>query len=187
MATHQARMFVERVIVSSTIRALLGAGYQIDVCDGEEDVLTRCSDHDEVIKHMFTTDEDYIYGVKDGKRRGWVRFIYGNSGYDVMNDCTTNLETVLQPVNELANKFDGDPLGALEWLLTESDLAKDAQRYRWIREHHNDPASDIAVTGGGEDVMLEDVAGLPYTNTGPSMDLDAALTVLMAPKCAQPS
>jgi hypothetical protein len=30
----------------------------------------------------------------------WVRFVYGNDGYDVISDYTTSLEAVLAPIND---------------------------------------------------------------------------------------
>lgn len=41
-----------------------------------------------------------------GKRIGWVRMIYGNDGWDVMADYTTNLEDVLTDANKLADKLE---------------------------------------------------------------------------------
>jgi len=37
---------------------------------------------------MFTTDDDCLIVVKDGKPFGWIQFIYGNDGYDVISDYT---------------------------------------------------------------------------------------------------
>jgi hypothetical protein len=184
MATHQARQLAERILVSATVRTLLDADYLIDVNDGEEDVLDGSDDHDQILKVMFSTDEDVIFAVKDGKRRGWVRFVYGNSGFDVMSDCTSNLEPVLAPAINLANTLEGDPLAVLDWAANHSGIAKDAARYRWLRDKHNEPSSQTAVMGSlnDEEVMLEDVAGLPAEkpNGAPGLDLDAAIDALMA-------
>lgn len=37
---------------------------------------------------------------------GWVRFVYGNDGHDVISDYTTNLESVLEPINAYAESLD---------------------------------------------------------------------------------
>jgi hypothetical protein len=37
-----------------------------------------------------------------------VRFVYGNDGYDVINDYTVDLEDVLKSVNEYADRMGGN-------------------------------------------------------------------------------
>lgn len=179
MATHQARRFAELLIVSATVQSLLGAGYLIDVNDGEDDVLLGCADHDQILRVMFSTDEDVLFVVRDGARRGWVRFIYGNSGFDVMNDCTSNLEAVLQPANDLANMIEGDPVAMLDWAVNHSSIAKDAARYRWLRDQHDRGDSSIVVMDDGQ--LIEDLAGIPAgIGNEPPLNLDAAIDILMA-------
>lgn len=90
--------YIERLIVKQCISDLLESGYVIGVNDGEETVLGRSKDAAAIFEAMDTTDEDYLLVYPAGKESrhcGWVRFIYGNDGPDVMNDYTTNLEQVL--------------------------------------------------------------------------------------------
>ena len=60
---------------------------------------------------MFTTDEDKLLFYKQedigtvNALYGWVFFVYGNDGYDVVNDYTINLESVMKEANELADKY----------------------------------------------------------------------------------
>lgn len=70
---------------------------------------------------MFTTDEDYLFvydpkqpdeddaedGRADANKIGWIWFIYGNDGHDVVSDYTTNLEKVLQGATALAEELAG--------------------------------------------------------------------------------
>ena len=54
------------------------------------------------------TDDDYLTVYRpDALSCGWVgvRFIYGNDGYDVICDYTMSLESVLTPVNQLADEL----------------------------------------------------------------------------------
>ncbi len=37
---------------------------------------------------------------------GWVRFIYGNDGWDVISDYTTNLEPVMKLVQPLIDRLE---------------------------------------------------------------------------------
>ena len=81
------------------------------VFDGEEIALEASTDVRAIIAAMFSTDEDYLFAMTPGedgklKRAGWVRFIYGNTGFDVINDYTTNLETVLAGTNALADQLE---------------------------------------------------------------------------------
>lgn len=104
------RREVETKIARAAAEAVIAAGFSIIVNDGEEDVTGRLADVDQVLAAMFTTDEDYMVvcqraGQVAGSQHGWIRFIYGNDGWDVINDYTTNLGAVLKPVNELADSY----------------------------------------------------------------------------------
>jgi hypothetical protein len=57
----------------------------------------RGKDHRQALHRRFDTRRSF----------GWVRFIYGNDGWDVINDYTTNLEPVIAGVNALAEKMEG--------------------------------------------------------------------------------
>lgn len=101
------RIEVEKRIVKKTVKDLLAAGYFLAVYDGEEehpvtDNIKKLHDA------LMETDEDYLFVfTKDDKeeKMGWVRFVYGNDGWDVICDYTTNLEDVLKDVNELAQEL----------------------------------------------------------------------------------
>lgn len=104
------RIAIEGEIATKTIDALLDAGYFIDVFDCEEFTLKRSRDKKAILKAMFTTEDDRLYVRKsdkagaEGDRIGWVWFVYGNSGSDVICDYTTNLEPIMGPVNEWVEK-----------------------------------------------------------------------------------
>jgi hypothetical protein len=103
------RIRIEQKIARFTVRALLRAGFVLSVYDGEEITVSQSSDAAAICNAMFTTDEDYLYVYKPGEkvRFGWVRFVYGNDGYDVICDYTTNLDPQMDAVNEYANAFGG--------------------------------------------------------------------------------
>lgn len=111
MSNVKQRQAIEKRIVASAIADLLEADFDITVNDGEEDVVEDSDDPAEIAAAMMSTDEDYLFAMKDGKQVGWVRFIYGNDGPDVINDYTTNLEKYLSETLELAEQLDEDMQG----------------------------------------------------------------------------
>lgn len=102
--SNHVRMKVERLIAKRTIEALLASGATLSVDYGDEYGLERSRDVEAILEAMFAVDEAYLVVCAPG--RGWVRFIYGNDGPDVINDYTTNLEEVLKPVMALADQIE---------------------------------------------------------------------------------
>ncbi len=109
----QERQRIERRIATAAAKGLIAAGYKIAVHDGEEIALRKTDDVRAIIGAMFSTDEDrfIVYhrpSIADAEweRIGWVRFIYGNDGWDVIADNTTNLEAALQAATELADELE---------------------------------------------------------------------------------
>lgn len=101
------RQEVERKIISKLIDDALEAGFNIDVNDGEETTLEHSTNREAILAAMFTTDEDWIV-LHRGELRGWVRLIYGNDGWDVINDYTTNLpDSIMAGCNAIADHYAG--------------------------------------------------------------------------------
>jgi hypothetical protein len=88
------RQIVEHEIAEAVVDALLGAGYRLstDYGDGESKVT---SDRAQILKDLFQGDDDRLYAHKGGKYFGWVYLVYGNDGWDVISDYTTNLESLI--------------------------------------------------------------------------------------------
>lgn len=111
------RIYVEHRIVKKTVKALLAAGYklQTDLNEDPRPAKPTASSTD-ILAEMAETDDEFL-GVfsdavvdvdgHDERPAGWVRFVYGNSGYDVISDYTTNLEEVLAPVKAYAETLEG--------------------------------------------------------------------------------
>jgi hypothetical protein len=100
------RQEIERQIAQKVIADALAAGYALDVFDSEEYAIEKSTDADAILEAMFTTDDDRLFFHKDGKRVGWVWFIYGENGWDVINDYTVNLEDVLKGASELSEQME---------------------------------------------------------------------------------
>lgn len=98
------RIAVEQEIVTKVVDAMLQAGYclQTDVLDDPRPTVPT-SDRTEILAEMMAVDDEFL-GVYHGSDRiGWVRFVYGNDGWDVVSDYTTNLESALAPINAYAD------------------------------------------------------------------------------------
>ena len=91
MAKLDMNSIIEEAIIGKVVTALIDEGFRIEASDQDGGGL-------------------FIYAAEDGgkKPKGgynyWVRLVPGN-GADVLSDYTTNLETVLKPVNEFAEQF----------------------------------------------------------------------------------
>jgi hypothetical protein len=101
------RIVTEGRIARKIVDTMLSFGMTVGVNDGEETVLKRSTSVNDIMQALFSTDEDYIIGYgPDGKKVGVVYLVYGNSGWDVINDYSTSLELVMQPVNNYADSLD---------------------------------------------------------------------------------
>jgi hypothetical protein len=115
MSMNEIPRRIERIIAKRTIAAVLYAGFDITVFNGETDEVKNSRDPDTILKAMFTTDEDYLMlnckgansfkgsGHRPSVSEGWIKFVYGNEGWDVINDYTTNLEKIMDPINKFAD------------------------------------------------------------------------------------
>ncbi len=101
------RIHLEARIVKKTVRALLDAGYLLRVADGEslrpEQPTGSSTD---ILSELMLVDDEYLQAIKDA-HTSWVRFVYGNDGWDVINDYTVDLEDVLTPVTAYADRMGG--------------------------------------------------------------------------------
>lgn len=117
---HNCMRKAQNEIIKRVIADGLAAGYQLTVFDGEEQTLKRSTDAEAIFKAMQTTDDDCLFFFwpdnKTTRSNGWVRFIYGNDGPDVINDYTTNLSDVLKGANDLAERMEDENPEGITWL-----------------------------------------------------------------------
>lgn len=98
----KARQRVEQTIALVTAQALLDAGYSLGVNDGEEQTLQYSRNIEAIQAALFTTDEAWLLVFtadrkpsKDNRPDFWVRLVYGNDGWDVINDYSVMLDRVI--------------------------------------------------------------------------------------------
>ena len=103
------RQRVERIIARRFILDAKAAGYLFNIDNGGDDyeLPQPTNNVKELLATMFATDEERLYVFKPDQSKpfAWVYFVYGNSGWDVISDYTTNLETVMQGASKLADKY----------------------------------------------------------------------------------
>lgn len=114
--TINERIKIERQIVRRVIKDAIARGYSCSVsgergydidemlvgCKKIDKVLQECTNYEEC--HLFLTPPDVDPIIQDGAvvSEGWVYFVFGNDGYDVISDYTSNLETLLAGAHELS-------------------------------------------------------------------------------------
>jgi hypothetical protein len=102
---------IERLIVSQVVKDALTQGYRISVDDGgDEYAVNSSTNYNEVMEALMNTGNDKIYlYTKDSVEFGWIDFVYGNAGWDVISDHTTNIEhktTILHEANAIAKQYE---------------------------------------------------------------------------------
>ncbi len=102
----RVRQHVEKRIARQCIADMLAAGYTITVFNSEEETITKSVDAKAILAAMFTTDDDVLYMYRGGQVGGWVKFVYGNDGWDVISDYSTRLDSLMGNCEKLARKFE---------------------------------------------------------------------------------
>ena len=96
---------IERTIIRRIVLDAVKAGYTVGVHNGEELVLKGATTVTAVLDKLFSVDEEYLFVYKEGKRIGWVLFVYGNGGWDVVTDYSPRLAEIMIRAEELAGKY----------------------------------------------------------------------------------
>lgn len=101
------RQRVEREIASAFIDEALSKGYSLNLNNGgdEHELKSPTKDKGLLLDAMFATDEEHILVYKGDERFGWVFLVYGNGGWDVISDYTTNLEDCMEKARELSDYY----------------------------------------------------------------------------------
>ncbi len=112
----RARFEIEWRIVERVIIDLIAAGFALAINHEEEDAIEIVHDL-RSMEEMFACDEDYLYARKrlggdtikaqDTIQNcyGWVRFVYGNEGWDVVCDYSTRLEAYMQGAQRISDEY----------------------------------------------------------------------------------
>lgn len=108
LARHSAgvrgRALIELQVVDALLKAARDAGYTFEIEDADEDD-GDMSDAAQLKAALFNRDAAALL-VFNGNRPqafGWIRLVFGNDGWDLVSDYSTNLEEFLGPVNAVAD------------------------------------------------------------------------------------
>jgi hypothetical protein len=103
------RVKIEENIVRHIVADLLKAGFYLSVDDGGDEFAIKDSrDEKAILDALMNTNEDLLYAdayetnVYGGSPYNWVRFVYGNDGWDVVNDYTGDLSGIIEPITDAA-------------------------------------------------------------------------------------
>lgn len=112
------RQIVERKIVGRFVRDALKASNRLSVSLDRgydvDEMLIASTDRRKIMAEAFAGDDAHIFvhpphgkPVVGGQvnSRGWVYLVFGNDGWDVINDYTMNLEPLMAGANELSQRY----------------------------------------------------------------------------------
>ena len=108
MSNVKMRIAVEKAIAERIVDDALAQGYTVSVNDSEVWTLNNSTDKAAIMAAMFTSDADQLSFGMYGTDQGWVYLVYGNDGYDVISDYSSNQRTsaILEGANALAEKIE---------------------------------------------------------------------------------
>lgn len=104
----QTTLVNEDSIIDCLLNVILNAGYCVSVNDGEETVVVRSTDKEEIVSSLRSTESDWIRIFKPGEAYhvGSIELIYnnGSDGVDLISNTAANdldaLDQLLIPVYE---------------------------------------------------------------------------------------
>ena len=103
------RIALERRIVRSIVKNALAAGWTIAIDNGGDTYEYEGTNRARILESIMLTDDEHLYFFKPGEVRpfGWVYFVYGNDGWDVLNDYTCNLDAtgILKKAETISEKY----------------------------------------------------------------------------------
>lgn len=104
------RRSMERKIVAAFVSSAINQGYSISVDNGgDEFEIEKCRDAEGVMQVCMATDEEHLHvHNKDGLIVGMVYFVYGNDGWDCINDYSVNLTElgIMHEPNRIAEELE---------------------------------------------------------------------------------
>lgn len=91
---------IDREISAKLVDAFIAGGYTItcDLNDFDPE-FKRSTDRDGILAYMWYVEIVELH-VHKGKTRGWLRLIFDENGWDLVQDYTVDLEHIIEPICE---------------------------------------------------------------------------------------
>jgi hypothetical protein len=102
---------IERKIAAKVVEDILAAGYSITIAyhDSNSNTIKQSTDAAAIVAELHQCDVEYLLVHEAGSNRfehlGWIEFIYGNDGHDLIANYTNNLEPLLAGAEALADRI----------------------------------------------------------------------------------
>lgn len=89
---------VDREIATKLIDALLADGYTV-TCDLQDDEpgFERSTDRAGILDYLWQVEIAEL-GVHKGKKHGWLRLVFDEDGWDLVQDYSVGLERIVDPI-----------------------------------------------------------------------------------------
>lgn len=106
------RIEVERKIVTAVVEDAIAAGCDLQVYADGEDLTDRTTNPQVVIDMLMDLEDAFLKmrlpATKDGFHDHWVRFVFGNDGWDVISDYLTSLDktTILTRALTISKQYE---------------------------------------------------------------------------------
>jgi len=92
MISHADVLKIDRAISGKLVELAIAKGYSLTVRTNDDDAhnVIKSRDPKVILDELHSVDDERLY-VHDanGKRLGWIYFVFGESGWDVICDHTT--------------------------------------------------------------------------------------------------
>ena len=111
--SRKLRMQAEREIVRATIEAAIKRGWLLRGVDNGEDDVETTNDVERAMELAFVCDDARIFFHRPPQDTAVLYIVFGNDGWDVINDYTVNLDEAIDDTDALVEKW--------EQLLTEEN------------------------------------------------------------------
>lgn len=98
--TIETRINIEKILARKVVKALLAEGHSLRVISWGELLLTS-KDLKEILPLVLDLEEVILQTVN-----GFVFLVFGNDGYDLINDYSLNLEGTLEKALKASDKFE---------------------------------------------------------------------------------
>lgn len=105
---------LDDLMVRKAIKTMLALGYQLSVHNGGEWAVKRSTSAKAIFYHVRGVDEATVRVHRGDLKDGNIFFVFGNDGYDAINDYACCLEDDLKPVLEYAGKLEMRQWGGLK-------------------------------------------------------------------------